>query len=1130
MTTVDFAYTGAEQTWVVPAGVSEVVIDAYGAQGGKDPGAYGPRIPALGGRAQGTLAVTPGETLWIYVGGCPTGTPGGGGASDVRQGGSALANRKIVAGGGGGTGNRGSGSTLSTAGGAGGGLTGDTGSQTGGALAGQGGTQSAGGAAGAGAATAGSLGQGGNAQSTNQGPGGWNGGGAGGFAGTSQYRMGAGGGGYYGGGGAGNGGTNATAGGGGGSSYIGGVTSGSTTPGVRTGDGAVSITYTVAPPPPDVPVVAVDPSVRVIGVTPIGGGRGTTTPETDAELNAGGTFTATASAAHTADAELAGAGGFSATATAVHTTAAELTATGGFLGVVDGSVDAALTGGGGFTATAIVDPIPTARITSSGSFTGTAVPILPPAAPLTGHGYFWATAEPAVDAPPPGMPLGRAVITAAAYTGHTVTAGPPSAGMQVTLEGHVRCERTRQRHRIVVAGRDITWWRGVATPPPSYSLVEPLLYGSGVLELPQVAAPYEQPGHGDLAWLRPGARVVVQRVDADGDVVATDFRGILLDPDISGRTVRYGLAGEVTGPAAVRFKPQPIDRGRNDLGFWWARAITALGARFVPADGPETGIRLDGSGGVYYTTHLAELARQGVTAGGTQYTCMPTNPDQGAPTYRVAPKDTTTIHATVYLDDHLAVPSLRRDPAEEPNRVFARAVTPAGRRVRFGVYPALKPVDAPDFPGPMSEGDTDADTTTGGGVTALTRRLYATGYLSFENLPGGFDADVVTAVRDLQRDAGLPVTGTVNEATWEALHDVGVTGYNSAGSHIEPAAQRPEVQRFLRTASGLVSGPNPDYDPSVLVVDREIDFGTGHGVPRVRRWSRQALAPSADTAPNGNWVGRIDLPGGAVIAGEHNPGDPLTASDLMDARNLRPGMNLWLPLWAGGTLLHISGVEVASRDGLTWTKVIVDTQARDTLEVWQVIARNRAGRRNPTRAWLDDHRASGRVDDVVTEFEEVGGLITDTPLSEGWNVLPVVAGSEGTIARLRLTTTPSAELVVAVFGRQISASRIAGIIGNPLTEEGANRWGNIDDRAALEDRVLLYAGGLPEQPGGYSPGKKNNRDGTPTGQPLTGRYEDDAGFAYRTFDNSCVLWLAVYADRATTIGGGRIMWPQDGIL
>lgn len=232
-TTVTFNHTGAQQTWVVPAGVTSVNVVAEGAQG-FDTGSLGGR----GGRATGTLAVTPGETLYIYVGGqgtasvgagvimgggfnggghgmnngnSPNVVGGGGGASDVRQGGFALGDRKLVGAGGGGSTNNG------TPGGNGGGLIGGDGATAGGGSVGQGGTQAAGGSLG------GAFGQGGDAQ-----------------VGQTPW-IGGGGGGWYGGGT-----SNAHSAGGGGSSYFGGVgvTLGATVAGVRAGHGVVTITYT----------------------------------------------------------------------------------------------------------------------------------------------------------------------------------------------------------------------------------------------------------------------------------------------------------------------------------------------------------------------------------------------------------------------------------------------------------------------------------------------------------------------------------------------------------------------------------------------------------------------------------------------------------------------------------------------------------------------------------------------------------------------------------------------------------------------------------------------------------------------------------------------------------------------
>ena len=75
--TQTFNFTGGMQTWTVPAGVTSITIDTYGAQGGT--GATGGNassggIGGLGTQATGTLAVTPGQVLNIFVGG-QGGTP-----------------------------------------------------------------------------------------------------------------------------------------------------------------------------------------------------------------------------------------------------------------------------------------------------------------------------------------------------------------------------------------------------------------------------------------------------------------------------------------------------------------------------------------------------------------------------------------------------------------------------------------------------------------------------------------------------------------------------------------------------------------------------------------------------------------------------------------------------------------------------------------------------------------------------------------------------------------------------------------------------------------------------------------------------------------------------------------------
>lgn len=268
--TCAFAYTGAEQTFTVPSGVDSVQVDALGAAGGAgDQTAPG----GIGGAAAAPVSVSPGELLYIEVGGVGNRAAsrgaggwngggdgadavggGGGGASDVRTiscrsgcpGSSAsLDSRLVVAAGGGGGGAKGLPSgLLAGAGGAAGSAGGNA--QQGGGSGGAPGTINNPGAGGAGGIgdlpSASRLGQPGQSGTLGQG-----GSGSGTAVGGQIGSGGGGGGGYYGGGGGGSG-PDASAtstavgggGGGGGASYAPGGSTGLAAAGIA---GSVTITY-----------------------------------------------------------------------------------------------------------------------------------------------------------------------------------------------------------------------------------------------------------------------------------------------------------------------------------------------------------------------------------------------------------------------------------------------------------------------------------------------------------------------------------------------------------------------------------------------------------------------------------------------------------------------------------------------------------------------------------------------------------------------------------------------------------------------------------------------------------------------------------------------------------------------
>ena len=221
--------------WTVPSGVTSINIDARGGQGGW--GVYG--YSNGGGQLTGTLTVTPGETLYLYIGdqgsipgevftgyagrpgfngggwgGTTTSTAttsisktggGGGGATDIRTT-DALTSRIAIAGAAGGSAYSSGNSCCSNIGfgGAGGGTTGGI-TTTSDGSSGGGGTQSAGGYQSGSLGSNGALGVGGNGSHVGTTTTGANGGGGGGA-------------GYYGGGG-GNANPSWHTGGGGGSSF-----------------------------------------------------------------------------------------------------------------------------------------------------------------------------------------------------------------------------------------------------------------------------------------------------------------------------------------------------------------------------------------------------------------------------------------------------------------------------------------------------------------------------------------------------------------------------------------------------------------------------------------------------------------------------------------------------------------------------------------------------------------------------------------------------------------------------------------------------------------------------------------------------------------------------------------------
>lgn len=708
--------------------------------------------------------------------------------------------------------------------------------------------------------------------------------------------------------------------------------------------------------------------------------------------------------------------------------------------------------------------------------------------------------------PPSGAIFPMQQVVAQAYTAPTI-----DGTHAIITPTYAREDAYRER--ILIAGRDVSYFRGIPTPPAEYQLVQPFLWGAATIELPQVVLPFEQPGHGDLTWLAKGANVVIQDVDPATDtIVATRHSGVILAFDTSG-PLRIEVGGAVTGRASLQDRQMRLIQSRRDAGGLVATAFRSLrGVIHRPVLGTTTGIELIDWGGGGLLDYLNELVSKMTTVDGDKWTVMP----DADGIFRTTLLDTVTIHGTVYFDDARVKFDGRSDLTEEPNRVYASGVTPDGMVVKFGAYPGL--IQGAASPYPMNDnsafgiGTTDGDTDTGDGISVMGIRLRVTGYLEARSFYSTYDADMAEGIKDLQRDAGLSVTGTMNVATWRALWELSVTGYDLRGIEILPAAEDANVKPFRRSGSGAIIARNPAYNPKVNPVDRTIAMGAGFTKSQIRRWSRNELTGGEV------WRGTIELTTGAIVAGDHTPGTPITS--ILRSRAIQPGMNLSAPLFAGGIVLHVSGVSVAD-DLVT---LVVSTVPDDTIPTWAAIQRDRDNRNTVHRSFFAQRRSSSF--ERENTIDEVGGTISPVTLdADNWTVFPVVAKQAGVIEKIRLRLSPSREFVVAAFGRKISPGRLRRVTNAPLTVAGRNRWNEEAVYDALNrDHVVLYVAGSDEDPAGYFPGRKSDDDA------LTGRHEDDSSFPFVTFanetDRGSVIWVAVWVGAAATVQGGRIMWPS----
>jgi hypothetical protein len=695
--------------------------------------------------------------------------------------------------------------------------------------------------------------------------------------------------------------------------------------------------------------------------------------------------------------------------------------------------------------------------------------------------------------------------------------------------------------RLTVGGVDVTFFRGAKTVIGEMMLTEPFAYGATTLGFPRIAADFEELGVGDLSFIHENASVLVEAVDdlalgPDATVLGVRYRGLVMDWTVEGRDFQLEVGGVFSGPAQNIDMQPPLARRVRDTGFWAANILETLGLRPSSRFGPTTGIRIpESAGGQTMHDWALDVCALSQDNAGVQRSIMPTTP--GGDVWGFAPKDTTTVHVTLYTNDARVVPRLRPNLPDLPNTWFGDGVTKEGVRWRNARYPHIFQGPPPPFPNsggtPLTVGDTDADTTSDDGVTVLNHNLVAIGRLAITEafVYGEYTTRTAAAIKEIQDDAGLTVNGSTNLATWKAVFNESVVGYSFAEAKVHPIVQASAVREFDYTSDGSVAGLNDNYDPKLRRKDRTIHFGPGttmeQGIGFCRGQQIRAVGKQ--------WSGEIDLVGGfGGFAGEWGPddadflNDPTTgAAHILSQLGILPGMNAWLPLFDGGTLVHIAGARV-DRQSRTVT-LTVDTQARDLLDLAAIKARNKEAGRSVRREWYAENRPSGSSGNMLMRDQFFGWLRHNVQLTGGqWNEIDVIVGQHGQVNRVDLRTIDhKAKFVVVFASRDISAARAKRRFGNPLTT-GAESWleqGDVQD--LLEERVLLYATGDGKQPCGYWPRRHRNDNDEVTNNPITGRHMDDATWTYIQLpEKPAAMRMLIYPDRDCTLKRGQILYPQ----
>lgn len=645
------------------------------------------------------------------------------------------------------------------------------------------------------------------------------------------------------------------------------------------------------------------------------------------------------------------------------------------------------------------------------------------------------------------------------------------------------------RVRVLVDGKDFTYYRDIPCVIQSWEINEPFGDASATIHFPQVTK-FEHP---TLLWPR-WANVQIQAMKPDGRVVDL-FDGMLAEyhDERIGTTIQAQGAFYEADLLLRRptFQDEKVDISNHIVttinGFIMLYALNL-------SQMPETLTGVERRARGYFeptaTGYIQNLLGFLEDAAPDKWTieCQSRQPI-------LKTKDRTTVHWTVMNGARGIEAVLNQDLIADPNVIFGEGQAENNEYWRNTKYPGM-PGSVYGFIAPLWPGFAFGLGYSGDYVKKWEAAANRIGYGA--SVDGYFGQDDADSCTQMQMDAGLTVTGTVTAQTWAYTFDIGANNGDIGSVYIAPIAYYSKVDPALYNFDGGIRELNPQYDPSIPRIEKFINFGPGVDKELGKQ---SAVRQIQQNYFNRGWKGTLSL-----------KSDPQEGSRF----EIRAGQNILLRKYRGSDeLLHIAK---ASQDlpSLT-THLTVDTRARDLPTLAAQHQRDAEALQDPGSKFRTFRNQSYQKEDrwPIWDSESGCGIVpihyTD---AKTWNVLRIPFGKYGEIVAVDFSCSPATEFSLGVFNRPIFPNVMA-MNGSPLDDDPF--WDKMDQYN------LVMAWGQGGQLGVGQTGMCGHSPIPSSGDlrsdpPLTGRLLDKSSWTYAS-DFPPWMYVAIWTTEQTIIEG-----------